>query len=574
MTQTNHLGLATAGLFGALAALGPSAPAAACGGFFCDQTQPVEQAAERIIFHRGGDGTVTAVIQIRYAGPAEEFAWVLPVAGRPAVGVSSDLAFTRLSNATSPQYILTTTVDGACYVDPPPSLQDGGFAAADASAGPSGPDPGEVTVVDSGAVGPYDYVILSLTPGAPEPASVAVEWLRENGYQIDPSGAARLAPYLEGGMNLLAFRLTKGTDAGSIRPVVLGFGAGLATIPIRPTAVAAVADMPMIVWVLGPHRAIPVNYRALELNEALIDWLDPTTTYDAVVTEAANQAGGQGFVTEMSGPAGELSTVVFSDGEEARWASLTDRATWEAPWWRVTDAIGDFRRYDGMGDVIAATVPLPDGVDADQLEACPWCFSEPEGFADAFDVDAFLAAMEALVIEPMRVTRRLFDTSSVVTRFYTTMSADEMTRDPSFAFNPDLAPIDRTRRARRVIECSPDVRLPDAPWRVVLSNGLVVRGRGNRWPYRAGAGMPANARILRYGTEGQGDVLIDNSAAIAAALPHRDERLASPPSTPPPGSGGLMEAMGCHAAPGGSGGAWALALLAFAALGRRSRGRG
>lgn len=77
-------------------------PAHACGGFFCDNAQPVNQAAERIIFSRAPDGTVTAVIQILYEGPAERFAWMLPVAGTPEIRVSSDLAFTRLQQATNP----------------------------------------------------------------------------------------------------------------------------------------------------------------------------------------------------------------------------------------------------------------------------------------------------------------------------------------------------------------------------------------------------------------------------------------------------------------------------------------
>ncbi len=88
--------------------------ASACGGFFCDSSQPVNQSAERIIFTHDADGTVTAVIQIQYAGPAEEFAWVLPVAGSPEVNVSSNAAFTRLQLATNPQYQLTTRVEGTC----------------------------------------------------------------------------------------------------------------------------------------------------------------------------------------------------------------------------------------------------------------------------------------------------------------------------------------------------------------------------------------------------------------------------------------------------------------------------
>ena len=77
-------------------------------------TQPVNQAAERIIFAEHDDGTVTAVVQIQYQGPAEQFSWVLPVPGTPEVGVSSNAAFTALQNASNPQYILNQTVEGTC----------------------------------------------------------------------------------------------------------------------------------------------------------------------------------------------------------------------------------------------------------------------------------------------------------------------------------------------------------------------------------------------------------------------------------------------------------------------------
>ena len=40
------------------------------------------------------------------------------------------------------------------------------------------------------------------------------------------------------------------------------------------------------VWVVGAEQAIPLNYKALVINEALIDWWNWRSTYDAVVTAA------------------------------------------------------------------------------------------------------------------------------------------------------------------------------------------------------------------------------------------------------------------------------------------------
>src|SRR5882724_2860300 len=97
--QTSLIGVA------ALAASAfTSGVASACGGFFCNQSQPVNQAAEGIIFADNGDGTVTAVIQIQYQGPSAAFSWLLPISSAPKtdddIGIASNLALQRLQGAT------------------------------------------------------------------------------------------------------------------------------------------------------------------------------------------------------------------------------------------------------------------------------------------------------------------------------------------------------------------------------------------------------------------------------------------------------------------------------------------
>ncbi|MDQ3033540.1 MAG: DUF2330 domain-containing protein [Myxococcota bacterium] len=539
------------------------APASACGGFFCDSSQPVNQAAERIIFSHGDDGTLTAVIQIQYAGPAESFAWVLPVAGSPEIGVSSNAAFARLQSATNPQYLLTTRVEGTCRDDgilrASPSDSTGGAGDAGAAATDGGAPP--VTVVDSGSVGPYDYVVIAVDPAAEPASDVAVTWLQDEGFDIDDAGAERLAPYLEGGMNLLAFRLTKGNDTGSIRPVVISFGSGLASIPIRPTAVAAVDDMGVMVWVLGEHRAVPVNYMSLELNEALIDWINPSRNYGDVVTEAANQAGGQGFVTEMAGAASPLADSIFSTFERDAWNAIRARSWTGRESELLSSAVGQLGQLDGMRDVFAATVPLPTGTTLDELLACVSCYY---GFdatdIDGFDPAAFLASIDTNVIAPMEATRAMFEQHSYVTRLYTTMSADEMTRDPSFDFNADLGDVSNQHDAERVIECSPSISQVDAPWRVLLPGGDTVRGSGNTWPFTVGDddAMPANSRILRVGTSGEGEIITDNAAVISEALVDHNVTVGGPPPA---------STCACRVGAGGGGtGGAMLSLIALGAL--------
>ena len=67
--------IAVVSVLATLAAATAQVPVAhACGGLFCNQSQPVNQAAERILFVDNGDNTTTAIIQIMYEGPSERFA--------------------------------------------------------------------------------------------------------------------------------------------------------------------------------------------------------------------------------------------------------------------------------------------------------------------------------------------------------------------------------------------------------------------------------------------------------------------------------------------------------------------
>ena len=99
---------------GVLAAL-PAAPAQACGGLFCSAATPVNQAAERIIFaYDKPNKQVTAVVEILYQGPAEKFAWVLPVPGIPKVAVSTSAVLDRLQAATNPTYSIQRSWADQC----------------------------------------------------------------------------------------------------------------------------------------------------------------------------------------------------------------------------------------------------------------------------------------------------------------------------------------------------------------------------------------------------------------------------------------------------------------------------
>src|SRR5690606_27397983 len=136
------------------------------------------------------------------------------------------------------------------------------------------------------------------------------------------------------------------------------------SIPIRPTAVAAKDDMGVRVFLLDEARSVTNNYLSVELNEARINWFNWRENYDEVISEAADEAAGNAFVTEFAGGTDNLDQLIWSDYLEERWNEIQDfdgsgaQTMWEARF--------PFRSYQGFRRAIEASTTLPEGVDFDQ----------------------------------------------------------------------------------------------------------------------------------------------------------------------------------------------------------------
>lgn len=539
-------------------------PAAACGGLFCSAVQPVNQAAERIIFANNADNTVTAVIEIQYAGPSTEFSWLLPIGAVPdALRVSSNQAFQRLQAATNPQYTLTTRVEGTCREEGFETLNRSvSLGDSDAAGGAPIASPGGVSVEASGSVGPFDWTVLSVAEGVAEPAQAAVDWLEAAGYDVPESAPGLLGPYLSDGLYLLALKLTKGADTGAIRPIVVTYPGDTPMIPMRPTSVAANPDMGVMTWLLGEGRGVPTTYLSLELNEARLNWFNPSSNYNALVIEAANEAGGQGFVTEYSDAANTLAGRVWTAGEEANWQQFktTSFQSFEAMY---AVANNNWSSYDGFLDAMEQGITFSASVSREDFRACPLCYADQVQFSPS----ELVAALEANVIEPMRLVQDLLDVAPDVTRLYTTLSPDEMTVDPAFTFNTSLPKVSNIHTAERIIECDSGTLQQDAPFRIVLPQGDVVRGRPSDvnsgvWP-AALAELPSNRLVSKQGDTGTGRVAEDNREEISRQLAAYNATI------PGPNGCGCAVVGQTHSAP-----SWGwLALGSLLALRRGSRSR-
>lgn len=482
-------------------AVATSQPARAFGGLWSSPGEPVRQASEAIIFVDNPDSTTTVIVQLAIAGPSRHVAWVIPVPGRPKIGLSSNTVFERLDAATEPQYWREVAVEGKCKNDDRdavPASSSGKTGVGTHSDRTTAP----IVTMQDGSVGSFDYVNIRVDPHLDDPAKAATDWLKNNGYDASVDAKA-LGPYVKGGLGLLAFKLSAGADAHATRPVALTYEGKLLAIPLRPTAVAARADMNVLVWVIGRSQAVPTNYKTLVIDEAPIDWLTaqrfPSGTlpgggvgpggaygsrpsnYDALVTKAADDAGGRGFVTELAGPASQYRDKVWSSLDEQQFATMSSEHYADGID-AVVAAKFTYGDWDGWDEAIHGATALPSGATFDEFARDPGRY---RGVATV-DTGKFIALLRDRVVKPVADTAAMFYRAPFLTRLYTTMSPSEMTVDPTFGYDFDLAEVSNVHVARQLIKCRSALRENDAPWRIQLPHGGVIAStRSNGAPHPA-----------------------------------------------------------------------------------------
>ena len=477
----------------------------------------MNQVAENILFVQG-EGTVTTHVQLQYSGEASDFAWILPLPSVPELAVSHNQIFNQLQFATQPGFQLNFQEDASCGFPPIfRTLEDDGSVVATESAA--------VEVVSQEQGGPYDTAVITS-----DDSQAIVNWLVDNDYQLGDLGIDLLHPYVEEGAFFLALKLVTDRDVGDLQPIALTYAAEEPGIPIRLTAVATAPDLGVIAWVLAEHRAIPKNYLHVRINEAAIDWFNGGFNYPEVVTLAADEAGGQAFVTDFAGPSKIVNDFFFGEFD------LDNLRLQEHPADFLDTALSQgFPRDAQMQALIRRHISMPTSVleegvldvvfDGDR-EAYDLIREEGQlqSLADRsyynniraydryiadseFNADAFADDLERIVVEPLQNVRRLFEEKPYLTRLYTTLSADEMTLDPMFSYNPDLPEVENIRFAEARWDCADPENTPIEEWELVitLADGREIRtlpfGDGGG-PRPLPIGEPAAAIIERLDTSG------------------------------------------------------------------------
>lgn len=539
--------------------------AEACGCFAPpDPSVPVVQAAERILFSVD-NGVVTAHIQIQYAGDAREFGWLLPLPSVPTLSLGTDELFTQLVRTTQPRYVLTTRFNGACD-GPRIGLSEGAsFSAADGGASAGG---GPLVLESS--VGPYDYAVLKA-----DSQTELLGWLRDNRYFVPSTSDAAISQYIRPGAYFLALKLRSGKSTGDLQPVVVKYPSDLPMIPIVLTSIGAVENMGILVWMLGNGRAIPRNYSHVVINDAKVDWLNGARNYNAVAIQAISETPAKhAFLTEYAGPSDLMRDVLAPRNRFGTREALAAQTTPGA-------FVAHLRAYGfdalpgasvaqgnpfGFGtallppvrNLVLAAIPYPPGLSGTVTEEQflarldfylgefrqqnPRLF---EGYQLNFNPQALAGEIFATVVEPTREANAFFARYPTLTRLYTTLSPQDMTRDPVFSFNPALPEVSLTHTATLDIDCGVFGSSFTSPARLTTEQGFVIRypsGRGGA-PEPGWSATPAALRVETLGEEGPPQVTVDNTPTI-------------------------QQVQGCGCTSGGASG---LLLLSLLALVRRQR---
>jgi hypothetical protein len=472
-------------------------------------TSPPPSVVEEVIFVDEPGPRMTAIVRAEVARGSAPFAWLLPVRGKPMVEWSSSTVFRRLAGATAPEYLLEVNVKGQCRAAAP-VVSASTAAEANAPVSATAPaSPGRPPGVDIGLVAGVDYAFLDVARGTgEEPEAAVTRWLSSNRFTVGTNLQA-IHQYTNDGFGFLAVRVNP--EAGS-RPIAVTYEAERPVLPIRATPTSESGELPVRVWVLGPAQAVPINVPSLVLNEARIDWTSGVIyragtlpangaglsgsevrepeNYDSVVSAAAAEAGGQGFVSELAQPASQFRRIVWSRTDEEHLMELSKR-----------------RFRDGFEAIAAARESFGD-----------WDgFFAAERGASSFESARFLRLLRELVVRPVADAGAWLGRAPYLTRLYARVRPGATMVAPAFDYNADLAQIAKARIARQWVECDPAVSERDAPWRIRLPHGGAIAGQGRGLPAGAEA-MPANLMIVALSTSGAGSVLEDHREAIGLRL--------------------------------------------------------
>jgi MYXO-CTERM domain-containing protein len=380
------------------------------------------------------------------------------------------------------------------------------------------------------------------------------------------------------GAYFVALKLQNDTDAGDIAPVKLRYAGDGAMIPLVLTAIAATPDMRLQPYVFTTRARGAGQLPARQDQRGGGGLAVLRLELRRVITRAANEAGGQAFATDYAGSTESLAGALFAPGrfDLARLADQSDPAQF------VNELLMQgFPRSTAVQNLIREFIPMPQaaidaGIEESWFYNCLDCYPEYVALID-FDPAAFVAALDEIVVTPLRQSQAMIDRFSYVTRMTSSMSPDEMTVDPLFVLNRDMGDVANVHRADLVVDCTVEPDYSEAPRKIVLADGTEIAVPPlQEWfetmeSWFTGLDVPAAAVIEDTSGSGAPVVLTDLSEDSSQGVDDFNEENGGAWGWPEGELNGEDAAKACGGcASGGASGAWTVLGLA-GLLARRRR---
>ncbi len=325
-----------------LAGLALTATAAWCDGCFVEpvdldsRATGISSAAQKGVIIELPEGRQALLLQTTYHGPASEFAWIIPVPGKPTaedVFLASPEWIDTILALTSPQVRTTIVGEEPGRAGPGATLGYGGGLG-----GAAAETRRAVTVHERMKVGSYDVTVLSA-----DRAGVVTDWLSDNGYRIPPDSEGILDRYVMKGWYFVALRMHPDEARArpllkDVQPIGIRFEADDLVYPLTISRLSSRQKTALLLATLtdGPAECDQLPEAGLPLGRTL----EKGTSYATVRRWAVSRRGAR-LVCEYRAPVEpeDLADRHYAKdpGESARDEEWLPSDPWVTRWWTVLD---------------------------------------------------------------------------------------------------------------------------------------------------------------------------------------------------------------------------------------------
>ncbi len=233
------------------------------GGFFYD-VETVGNSAESpnqrtLIIYDGSKETL--ILQVKYAGNVNDFAWIVPIPQQPEAGAittTSDSIFQILHHYTQPRVVFGREGSKGWWMPGTRGIFNDSMVFEQG-----------VTVWETLQAGPYEVAVLSGTS-----SQALVDWLNTNGFSYTNDAESVINFYIQKEWFFVASKVTVQGDLSKsnsayqagLPALKIAFPTDQPVFPLRISEISAASENEIELYVAAPHRMVSESYRTIAMD--------------------------------------------------------------------------------------------------------------------------------------------------------------------------------------------------------------------------------------------------------------------------------------------------------------------